>query len=201
MSYSRSSPSPHYRRMISLYQQLHSQGEKVLSLSPEETYPGIFALRHAKEIKELIRRSGARTVLDYGSGKGYQYDIAKVTIPGDGVWDSLVDYWDIDEVHCYDPCYEPFSKFPEGKFDGVISTDVLEHCSEEDIPWIVEEMFSLANLFVFATVACYPAKSTLPNGENAHSTVRPAEWWKKVFADAAPHHPHVNWELLVEQES
>ncbi len=199
MGYSRSFPGPNYRRMIGMYQELHSQGEKTLGIPPEETYPGIFALRHATHIKELIDRSGARTVLDYGSGKGYQYDIPNVTIPGAGEWDSLIDYWDIDEVRCYDPCYEAFGKLPESKFDGVISTDVLEHCTEDDIPWIVAEMFSLANLFVFATVACYPAKTTLPNGENAHCTVRPNEWWKKVFADAANNYPCVNWKLLVEK--
>ena len=199
MTYSRASPSPHYERMIKLYQTMHTQGEKQLGLMPDETYPGIYALRHAVHIKELIDESGARTLLDYGSGKGYQYDLPKVTIPGAGEWDSLIDYWDVDEVRCFDPCYAPFSKFPEGNFDGVISTDVLEHCTAEDIPWIVTEMFSLARLFVFVTVACYPAKSTLPNGENAHTTIRPAEWWKTIFANAASIYSGVHWKLLVEK--
>ena len=109
MTYSRTSPSPHYERMISLYQTMHAQGEKTLGMTPEETYPGIYALRHGVHIKQLIDEFDARTVLDYGSGKGYQYDLPKVTIPGAGEWDSLIDYWDIDEVRCFDPCYAPFS--------------------------------------------------------------------------------------------
>jgi hypothetical protein len=66
----------------------------------------------------------------------------------------------------------PFSALPEGRFDGVVCTDVLEHCPEEDLPWIVGELFGYARLFVFANVACYPAAKKLPNGENAHCTIR-----------------------------
>ena len=74
-------------------------------------------------------------------------------IPGAGEHESVLDYWDLDEVYRYDPCYAPYSRLPEGRFDGVIATDVLEHCPEEDLPWIVGEMFSYAQRFVFASVA------------------------------------------------
>ena len=60
--------------------------------------------------------------------------------------------------------------------------DVLEHCPEQDLRWIVAEIFGFANRFVFANVASYEAMTTLPNGENAHCTVRPSEWWNAVFA-------------------
>ena len=199
MSYTRENPSPDYRRMVALYRELHTGGEQVLGLTADETYPGISMLPHAKRIKELIDRTGARTVLDYGCGKGYQYDLQKIDIPGAGVQDSVLDYWDIDEVRCYDPCYQRYSTLPEGKFDGVISTDVLEHCGEGDIPWIVAEMFAFANLFVFASVACYPAKTTLPNGENAHATVRPLAWWKQIFDAAGAPYPQVVYKLWVEE--
>jgi hypothetical protein len=199
MPYSRDHPSPAYQRMVSLYRELHAKGEQVLGLTPDETYPGVNLLPHTKRIKDLIDQTGARTVLDYGCGKGYQYDWLKVVIPGVGERDGVLDYWDIDEVHCYDPSFERYSKLPEGKFDGVISTDVLEHCGEDDIPWIVAEMFAYANRFVFASVACYPAKTTLPNGENAHATIRPLEWWKDVFSSAGSRHPDVVWKLFVEE--
>lgn len=198
MAYTRSAPSEHYRRMLELYRTLHAEGEKTLGLNAQETYPGIHALRHARRIKELIDSTGAKSVLDYGAGKGFQYDLADVEIPGAGRWPGLLDYWDVEEMRCFDPCYEPFNKLPAEKFDGVISTDVLEHCTEEDIPWIVAEIFSFAKSFVFATVACYPAKTTLPNGENAHTTIRPQEWWTAIFAEAARAHPEVRWHLLVE---
>ena len=185
--------------MTELYRRLHREGERRLGLTPEETYPGVSLLPHLARIKALIARTGARTVLDYGCGKGMQYEPHKLRVPGAGEWDGVIEYWDIDEVCCYDPCYERYSRLPQGKFDGVISTDVLEHCVEDDIPWIVAEMFSFADCFVFASIACYPAKTTLPNGENAHCTVRPFEWWQAAFSAAAAQYPQVIWKLFVEQ--
>ena len=201
MSYSREHPSKRYGEMLALYRQLHADGEKFLGLSPESTYPGVSVLPHLARIKKLIQETGARTLLDYGCGKGIQYEIAPVRVAGEGVHDSVIDYWELDEVCCYDPCYTRFNRLPEGRFDGVISTDVLEHCPEEDLPWIVGEIFGYARRFVFAAVASYPAKSRLPNGENAHCTIRPLEWWRETFAAAAGAHPEVTWKLFVEDKA
>jgi hypothetical protein len=84
---------------------------------------------------------------------------------------------------------------PQQKFDGVISTDVLEHCPEEDLPWILDEIFGYAAAFVYLNVACFAARKTLPNGENAHVTVRPGEWWHERVSSAAALHPKLLWEL------
>ena len=200
MPYTRTNPSARYQEMIEQYRRLHREGHKRRGLAPEQTYPGISLLPHIKRVKELIDNTGARTILDYGCGKGMQYDPHQLHVPGAGVWDGVIDYWDIDEVCCYDPCYERYSKLPQGKFDGVISTDVLEHCIEEDIAWIVAEMFSYANRFVFANIACYPAIATLPNGENAHCTVRPATWWQPIFAATAAQYPGIKWSLAIVQQ-
>ena len=106
----------------------------------------------------------------------------------------------VREVVCYDPCYEPFSKLPEGKFDGVICTDVLEHCPEQDLPWIIGELFSYATRFVFANVACFPARKRLPNGENAHCTIQPVAWWVDLVRQIALDHPGVAWEFWVQSK-
>jgi hypothetical protein len=66
------------------------------------------------------------------------------------------------------------------------------------VPWILDEIFSYATRFIFANAACYPALTTLPNGENAHCTLRPAEWWQAVFTAAASSHSGVMWKLAVE---
>ena len=200
LAYSRECPSPRYREMTELYRRLHREGERRLGLTPEETYPGVSLLPQIQRIKALIDSTGARTILDYGCGKGMQYEPHELRIPGAGVWDGVIEYWDIDEVCCYDPCYERYGKLPQGKFDGVISTDVLEHCIEDDIEWIVAEMFSYAIRFVFASVACYPAKTTLPNGENAHCTLHPLAWWQAVFTTAAARYLDVTWSVAVEQK-
>ena len=39
---------------------------------------------------------------------------------------------------------------------------------------------------IIVNVACYPAAAKLPNGENAHITVRHPIWWKGMFDSIAP---------------
>ena len=48
----------------------------------------------------------------------------------------------------YDPGVEQFEKMPKGKFDGVYSTDVMEHIPEEELPESLEFIFSKADKFV-----------------------------------------------------
>jgi hypothetical protein len=199
MPFSRDNPSPRYRELLELYRRMHDEGEQFLGLAPEATYPGVSLMPHVRGIKALVKETGAKTILDYGSGKGMQYEPQHFTLDGEGDWDGVLDYWDVDEVRCYDPCYARYSKLPDGKFDGVVSTDVLEHCVPEDVPWIIEEMFSFATRFVYAAIACYPAKSRLPTGENAHCTVRPPEWWNLLFDEVARVHPGVKWRVSLSE--
>lgn len=191
--YTRDHPSPRYRELIRLYNRMHVEGETRLGIPPEQTFPGQSLFAHLPRIKRLIEATGAATILDYGAGKGLQYRPQPILVEGRQVAEGIAEYWDVDEVRCYDPGYAPHSARPEGQFDGVISTDVLEHCPEEDVPWILAEIFGYARRFVYLNVACYPARKTLPNGENAHVTIRPPAWWRDQVAAAAS--PGLTWEL------
>jgi hypothetical protein len=200
MSYSRLQPSPRYLAMLEQYRALHRDGEKFMALEPGETFSGVSLLPHLRRIKRLIDLTGADRLLDYGCGKGYQYAPGAIRADEYDGSDNVIDYWDVLEVDCYDPCFERYSTLPAGRYDGVVSTDVLEHCVEEDVPWIVEEMFGYATRFIYANVACYPAKARLPNGENAHCTVRPLEWWQALMAPLAARQPDLKWEIWVQFE-
>lgn len=197
MKYSRAHPSPRYVELQGLYRTMHEQGETSLGIPPQLTFPGKKLGPQIGRIKRLVERTGAQTVLDYGCGKGQQYEPHALQRESGASLPSVIDYWSIDEVVCYDPCYAPYSELPRGRFDGVICTDVLEHCPEDDVNWIVEELFSFASRFVFANVACYAALKCLPNGENAHCTVKPVEWWKDVLENTAAQHPALVWEVWV----
>ena len=175
MTYSRANPSTRYVQLISMYQEMHLKGERFTGVPAHEIFDGRSLKSQIRRIKHLISRTGSATVLDYGSGKGNQYDPMQLDIDGEGKWDGVLDYWGVDEVVCFDPAYAPYSTRPREQFDGVVCTDVLEHCPEDDIPWIVDELFSFARRFVFVTIACYPARKRLPNGENAHITLRDAD--------------------------
>ena len=189
--FSRTQPSPRYVELLEQYRLMHTEGERFRHIPAADTFSGQSLPRHATKVKKLIDAFGARSILDYGAGKGRQYTSIKVKLPDGREYASIPAYWGVDRVVCYDPGYEPFSQLPAAQCDGVVSTDVLEHCPEEDVPWIVAELFAFARMFVLANVACYPARKRLANGENAHCTVRPQEWWNEIIAPIAARHPGV----------
>lgn len=176
---------------------MHEEGERFPDLPAERTFPGDSLFFQASRILDMIDLTGARTLLDYGSGKGMQYLPGKFDFPGLRDFATVADYWAVDSITCYDAAYPPYSTLPTGKFDGVISTDVLEHCPEEDMEWILGEIFGYAGKFVFAYVACYPARKRLPNGENAHCTIRPPEWWSQLLEEVASRHSDLRWQVWV----
>jgi hypothetical protein len=199
--YSRTAPSPRYRELLTQYEQMHVQGEQFRHIPAEQTFAGQSLPRHAVAIKALIDTHQARTILDYGSGKGQQYKPMSVKLPDGREFASIPAYWAVDGITCYDPGYAPHKNVPQCKFDGVVCTDVLEHCPEDDLEWIVGELFGYARKFVYANVACYPAIKRLSNGENAHCTVQSTAWWQKLVHTIAAEHPHVRYQFLLEHQT
>ena len=175
---------------------MHTQGETRLGIPPEQTFAGQSLPQQAPHIKRLIDRTGAQSILDYGSGKGRQYELRRMVDAQTGIeHPDIRSYWGVKEIRCFDPGYRPFSALPEGTFDGVICTDVLEHCPEEDMAWILDELFAYARKFVFANVACFPARKTLPSGGNAHCTIKPVRWWQEEIERAASAKPAMPYEF------
>jgi len=194
-AYSRASPSPRYRRLLEQYHLMHTQGDQRHGLSPENTFPGQSLPPQAPNIRRLIVETQSRTLLDYGCGKGQQYHPFRIVDPEIGEFPDIKSYWGLSEVRCYDPAYAPFSELPTGTFHGVICTDVLEHCPEEDVPWIIGELFAYAERFVYANVACFPARKRLPSGGNAHCTIKPPRWWQDLIVPIAARKPELQYEF------
>jgi len=183
--YTRDDPSPRFKEIVSLYKTLHKDGVEAQDIPAEETFDGRSLAPHLNHIGAMIKAHGARTLLDYGSGKGSLYETA-TSQQSDGTQiQGLKAIWGLDETTCYDPGYEPYSNIPTGTFDAVICTDVLEHVPEEDISWVLDELFSYANKFMFCTIAMYPAMKILPNGENAHITLKDPGWWANKLEEAS----------------
>lgn len=195
---SRAAPSQRYLDLIGLYGALHINGDSAHGIQPDRMFDGRSLLTRAFDIQSLVKRHGARTVLDYGSGKGRQYLPKSVTDAKGVQYASIPEFWGAT-VTCYDPAFAPFSTLPSSRFDGVISTDVLEHCPEADMPWIVDEMFGFAGKFLYASIACYPAEKTLLNGENAHCTIQSPQWWSALLRETAKRYRHVRWYVALEQ--
>lgn len=96
--------------------------------------------------------------------------------------------------------FEPARNQMEKKeSDCVVCMDVLEHIFLTDIPNLVDELFMLSKKLLVINVACYNAAALLPNGENAHITVRSPDWWKGVIDAVAIKYPDVKVLLICSQ--
>ncbi|WP_339850827.1 class I SAM-dependent methyltransferase [uncultured Nisaea sp.] len=194
--YSRTNPSPRYTALLELYKSMHAEGFErnedgvVANVRAEEAYPGQQLLSHIGRIRELINKHGAATVLDYGCGKGAQYRTVQLR-DQNGKTGTVQQYWGVSEIRLYDPGVPSFSRLPKAASDGVVCTDVLEHIPEADLPWVVGELYSLSRKFVYAAIACYPARAILPSGDNAHETVQSPDWWQELFTRVGRDYPGI----------
>jgi hypothetical protein len=58
---------------------MHENGETRLGIAPEQTFAGQSLPRQAPHIKRLIQQTAAQSILDYGSGKGHQYSLRRIS--------------------------------------------------------------------------------------------------------------------------
>lgn len=200
--YCRETPSPEYQRLLAMYQGMHASGYdrevegRKVPVRPEDAFPGDQLPKFIGPIKQLVEATGARTLIDYGAGKGKQYELSPIRDErGQEVARNIQELWGVRSITLFDPGVPSHDRLPAGPFDGLVTTDVLEHVPRDDVFWVVEEMIGLAERFVFANIACFPAIARLPDGTNAHVTVEHPRWWLGVFESAVRRKPQLKYIL------
>lgn len=164
-------PTEHYYRAIEEAQQ-HHLGNK--------TYSGKFLRPHAPFIKEIIDRLECKSVLDYGCGKGKQYDW-RADDDGQAIPKGMTieEFWGVS-VRKYDPAYPPLSEVPAGRFDLVICTHVVGSVPRADLRWFRQ------TLERYATKAIYYAEKLGPVGKRVFTRpdLMPRDWTREEWARA-----------------
>ena len=114
-----------------------------------------------------------KSLLDYGCGKG---NLAELFL----IKNSL-------KIYKYDPAIDEYKTIENNlKVDVITNCDVMEHIPETEIDNVLKQMASISDN-IFFNIYLKEAKTILPNGENAHCTVKPSKWWinkiKKYFKE------------------
>lgn len=117
--------------------------------------------KYGEEVGEWCTELGCRTVLDYGCGT----ESLRLTLPrGIG-------------YAGYDPAVTGKFDLPKGEYDMVACIDVMEHVEEEHVESVLDQIFDVAEKAVYFLISCTPAKAILPDGRNAHITIKEAGEW------------------------
>jgi hypothetical protein len=136
--------------------------EQYKILHREKEY-GVSGGGHVPQIMKLMPKN-ADSILDYGAGQSDTGHLLKMKTG-------------IEDVVAYDPAVVGRNEKPRRSFDVVICTDVMEHIPEDEIMDVLLDIRRYCDDTAIFAIALREAAQTLPNGENAHCTVKPTEWW------------------------
>ena len=128
---------------------------------------GTVAREYAPLVAQIINRTEAQHVLDYGCG-------SNLSLPKALAEKQLVKHK--FTYQAYDPCVEQYAA-PPVPAELVVSIDVLEHIEEDCIDAVLDHLQQLTEAVGLFTIDTGPAVKSLPDGRNAHVLQRPPEWW------------------------
>ena len=139
--------SAYYKKSVTLGRKFQEENK---------SWAGYDVVKYQKLIKDLVDRYGAKTILDYGCGKGLQYGEPlpygagpDEELPMDQ-WQTFDQYLGV-KVFKYDPCVKGLNRKPpkNKKFDGVICTQVLNSIPDADMLWVRDTLERYATKFCF----------------------------------------------------
>jgi len=124
---------------------------------------GTKGYRYIEEFLPYCRKLGCTNILDYGCGRGtIKQHLAEL-------------YPEIDVVG-YDPGIIEYADLPTA-MQFVVCTDVMEHVEEQFVPATLAKICELTQVGAYFCIALTKAKRNLPDGRNAHITLKSGEWW------------------------
>jgi len=98
-------------------------------------------------------------------------------------------------------CYDLVSLSETGRskraITDIVSTEVLDSLPDEDVPWVLDELFRSARRKVAVTVTAAPRTSVSGDAIHVSQPPRPESWWVAQLEAASCHHPERHWQLIV----
>lgn len=141
--------------------------EEYSKLHKDVSNYGSSGIMYLEELCLIINYLKPKSILDYGCGKG-------------SLIKELSKLYPEIKFYGYDPAIEDKNILAVTNVDLVINTDVLEHIPEAELDSVINNIASLSKN-VFFCLHHALANIKLPNGENAHCTVKPPIWYYELF--------------------
>jgi len=151
----------------------------------KEVYSGVATIKYHFDIKELVDKHNAKSLLDYGCGKAFHYfnlESCKAWFDG-----PTFDQWlGLDSFYPFDPCVDRFAKHPDegAKFDSVIAIQSLAGVPDADFPTVVNQLMNMTNKFCFIGNKLKKGKSSKGDhtlAEHFKADRLDPDWWKEQF--------------------
>jgi Methyltransferase domain len=139
--------------LIEQYRQIHAAGPY-----------GESSAKNLRFLRPEIALLKPGSIIDYGCGQSRFLDELRLS-------------HDVDLIR-YDPAIPQFSQKPNIRADLLINIDVLEHIEEGDLDDVIDDLASLSRNAIII-IDTKPASTFLPDGRNAHVTIRPHLWWRQ----------------------
>jgi len=140
----------------------------------------------SKTVREWVTKVGAHSVLEFGMGVG-------IGVAGEAT-DEIARKREGTSLVRFDPTAEG-ARLPAGRFDAIICTHALEHLLDDDVVWVLAELFGRANKLVHVTVHQAPTTGVLGKLGRKRRAAREPAWWFDRIREAAVLYPHVAWNL------
>lgn len=132
--------------------------------------------KNAKQVREFSKAVGAKTILDYGCGRG----TLKTALAALNFMTPVAEY---------DPAITGKTEMPLPA-DLVVCTDVMEHVEPEKIDNVLKHIHALSIRACYMVIATRDTQHILPDGRSSHLVIKPPEWWIKCIERAA------HWESM-----
>lgn len=96
-----------------------------------------------------------------------------------------------------DLAFSPVPGLVVKQFADITCTEVMDYLPDEDVPWVLDELFRSARRKVEVTVTTDAQTKVLGHGTRVPNRPRDQSWWLSQFEAASSRYPGKHWQLVL----
>ena len=168
----------------SLFTEFAKQATDLKDISPKRSaFPDIETV---PDLEEIMRTLKAKTLLYCHFGKNFVHVPEHVRSAG----------LSSSTMTALDLCQEDLGSRPSEQFDIVLSPTGLHLIPEEDIPWVIEEMFNRSTGMVYLAID-HTKSDQSPWAETSQTSLKQDfNWWMSHLEATSARYPAIHWKFV-----